>query len=91
MFKVKDDNQEFIKGKCFPIAEFIDAEWIRNLAFLVDLTSHLNELIKPTCLPGQGQLTNCLFERANAFLVKSSLGKTNEPPKSYPFSYFIKL
>ena len=86
MFKVIDANQEFIKGKCFPIAE-----WIRNLAFLVDLTSHLNELIKPTCLRGQGQLTNCLFERGNAFLVKSSLGKANEPPKSYPFSYFIKL
>ena len=44
IFKFKDEIQQFMEGKGNPVAEFNDAEWICDLAFLVDITSHLNEL-----------------------------------------------
>ena len=54
-----------------PIFEFDDAEWIRDLAYLVDITSHLNEL--NSRLQKKGQLINCMFDHVKAFLVKLSL------------------
>ena len=40
IFKLKDEIQQFMEGKGNPIAEFNDAEWICDLAFLADITSH---------------------------------------------------
>ena len=54
-----------------PIFAFDDAEWICDLAFLVDITSHLNEL--NFRLQRKGQLIKCMFDHVKAFLVKLSL------------------
>ena len=65
IFKLKDEIQQFIEGKGNPIAEFNDAEWICDLAFLADITSHLNEL--NSRLQRKGQLINCMFDHVKAF------------------------
>ena len=44
IFELKDEIQQFMEGKGYPVAEFNDAEWICDLAFLVDIISHLNKL-----------------------------------------------
>ena len=46
-----------------PIFEFDDAEWICDLAFLVDITSHLNEL--NSGLQRKEQLINCMKGTTN--------------------------
>ena len=78
-----------MEGKGNPIAEFNDAEWICDLAFLADITSHLNEL--NSRLQRKGQLINCMFDHVKAFQVKLSLGKSDKQQKLYSFSYFVKL
>ena len=60
-----------MEGKGNPIAEFNDAKWICDLAFLADINSHLNEL--NFCLQRKGQLVNCMFDHVKAFQVKLSL------------------
>ena len=66
MFKLKDEIQQFMEEKGYPIAEFNYAEWICDLAFLDEITSLLNGM--NTCLHGQGQLINCMFDRIIVFL-----------------------
>ena len=47
----------------------LDAEnWPTNLAFLVDLTAHLNEI--NMYLQGENQLINTMFQTITAFQVK---------------------
>ena len=58
------------------IVESDDAEWICDLAFHVDITSHLNEL--NSRLKKKGQLINCMFDYHQAFRVKFSLGKPDK-------------
>ena len=50
----------------------LDAEnWPTNLAFLVDLTAHLNEL--KMHLQGENQLINTMFQTITAFQIKLKL------------------
>ena len=87
IFKLKDEIQQFMEGKGNPIAEFNDAEWICDLAFLVDITSHLNEL--NSRLQRKGQLINCMFDHVKAFQVKISLWKNQISNKN--FAHFPTL
>ena len=60
LFQLKVEIQQFMEGKGCHVAEFNDSEWICDLAFLVDITSHLNEL--NSRLQRKGQLINCMFD-----------------------------
>ena len=73
IFELKDEIQQFMEGKGNPMAEFNDAEWICDLAFLVDITSYLNEL--NSCLRRNRQLINCMFDHVKAFQMKLISGK----------------
>ena len=86
IFKLKDEIQQFMEGKGNPIAEFNDAE-ISDLAFLADITSHLNELISR--LQRKGQLINCMFDHVKAFQVKLSLWENQINNKN--FTHFPTL
>ena len=81
IFKLKDEIQQFMEGKGNPIAEFNDAEWISDLAFLADITSHLNEL--NSRLQRKGQLINCMFDHVKAFQVKLSLWENQINNKNF--------
>ena len=60
LFQLKVEIQQFMEGKGYHVAEFNDSEWICDLAFLVVITSHLNEL--NSRLQRKGQLINCMFD-----------------------------
>ena len=48
-----------------------DENWLTDLAFLVDLTAHLNEL--NMCLQGENQLIDSMFQTVTAFQMKLKL------------------
>ena len=58
------------KNKFVP--ELDDENWLTDLAFLVDLTAPLSEL---TCLQGENQLTNTMFQTISALQMKRKCGK----------------
>ena len=87
IFKLMDVIQKFMEGKDNPITEFNYAEWICDLAFLADITSHLNEL--NSRLQRKGQLINCMFDHVKAFQVKLSLWENQINNKS--FTHFPTL
>ena len=43
-YKLREEVANFLKFKEHPIAEMEDENWLCELAFLVDITVHLNEL-----------------------------------------------
>ena len=57
------------EGKEFP--ELSDVQWNCDLAFLVDISSHLNKF--NTKLQGKDQLINALFDHNCAFELKLKL------------------
>ena len=60
------------KGK--PVLEFQSSEWMQNLAFMVDITQHLNNLNK--MLQGRKRLVTQYYDTIRAFKLKLSLWKT---------------
>jgi hypothetical protein len=57
------------KGK--PVIEFEDENWLMDLAFLVDITTHLNEL--NVRLQGKNKLISNMFQIITAFELKLKL------------------
>ena len=81
VFDLKDEIQTFMELKGHPIPEFLDDEWLSDFAFLIDITSHLNEL--NARLQGKGQLISMMFDHVNAFQVKLRLWESQFKVKNY--------
>ena len=81
VFDLKDEIQTFMELKGHPIPEFLDDEWLSDFAFLIDITSHLNEL--NARLQGKGQLISKMFDHVNAFQVKLRLWESQFKVKNY--------
>ena len=60
------------KGK--PVSEFQSSEWMQNLAFMVDVTQHLNNLNK--VLQGRKRLVTQYYDTIRAFKLKLPLWET---------------
>jgi len=73
-FELSPAIVEFLKKKGKPKPMFEDLTWVADLAFLVDLTSHLNVL--NISMQGEGHLITDLAEKISAFQRKLSLWKT---------------
>ncbi|XP_041419118.1 general transcription factor II-I repeat domain-containing protein 2-like [Xenopus laevis] len=73
------------KAKCVP--ELDDENWLTDLAFLVDLTSHLNDLNMR--LQGKNQLINTMFQGITAFQTKLKLWE--DQIKANNFMHFNTL
>ena len=58
-----------MKGKIIP--ELSEDNWVRDLAFLVDLTMHFNDL--NTKLQGHGQFVHHLYSHVKTFQSKLQL------------------
>ena len=58
----------FMVSKNKFVPDLDDENWLTDLAFLVDLTAHLNEL--NMCLQGENQHTNTMFQTVTAFQTK---------------------
>ena len=72
-YDLRDEIATFMdmKGKIIP--ELSDDNWVRDLAFLVDLTMHFNDL--NTKLQGQGQFVHHLYVKT--FQSKLQLWKNS--------------
>ena len=77
----------FLREKDFAHSEISDPEWISNLAFLMDITKHLNTLNLQ--LQGRNQLINVLYGSICAFQIKLCLWETQL--KSRNFTHFPHL
>ena len=74
-----------IKNKFVP--ELDDKNWLTDLAFLVDLTAHLNELNMH--LQGENQLTNPMFQTITTFQMTLELWQAQI--KANDFMHFDTL
>lgn len=74
-YELRSEVKSFMEAKGKGVPELQDEEWLADLAFLVDLTAHLNEL--NTRLQGQKQLINAMFQTITAFEMKLKLWKTH--------------
>nr|WPK86729.1 NLRC3-like protein 86 [Sebastes schlegelii] len=73
-YSLRSEIDQFLKEKDRPLHELSDPLWLADLAFLVDLTGHLNTLNKS--LQGQDQLVPQLYTHIKAFCVKLRLFET---------------
>lgn len=67
-YSLRSEIDQFLKEKHRPLHELSDPLWLADLAFLVDLTGHLNTLNKS--LQGKDQLVPQLYAHMKAFCVK---------------------
>jgi len=70
-YHLREEIKLFMVMKEKPVPELSDANWLLDLAFLVDITTHLNEL--NTKLQGQDQLINNLNDHIKSFQTKLKL------------------
>ncbi|KAK2811156.1 hypothetical protein Q5P01_000277 [Channa striata] len=73
-YSLRSEIDKFLKEKGRPLHELSDPLWLADLAFLVDLTHHLNTLNKN--LQGKEQLVSHLYAHMKAFCVKLHLFET---------------
>ncbi|KZC15100.1 General transcription factor II-I repeat domain-containing protein 2 [Dufourea novaeangliae] len=67
-FKLLDEIIIFLETENYECAELKDGQWIKDLAFSVDITSHLNQLNLK--LQGKNHVVTTLFDNINAFKQK---------------------
>lgn len=70
-FALREEIDSFMKMKNKEVPQLADSTFISNLAFLTDLTSHLNAL--NTNLQGKKQLITQIFDNVKSFQVKLTL------------------
>ena len=81
VFELKDEILNFMQQKGQSIPEFQDNEWLCDFAFLIDITSHLNEL--NTRLQGKDQLISMMFDHIKCFKIKLRLWESQFRVKNY--------
>ncbi|XP_023227897.1 general transcription factor II-I repeat domain-containing protein 2A-like [Centruroides sculpturatus] len=86
-YDLLNEIKSFMTSKAKSVPEFDDANWLADLAFLVDLTGHLNDL--NTRLQGKNQLISAMFQIINAFQVKLKLWQAQL--NANDFSHFNTL
>ncbi|KAM4562536.1 general transcription factor II-I repeat domain-containing protein 2-like [Odontesthes bonariensis] len=72
-YKLRNEIAEFMQAKGKPVEELDDPEWTRDLAFLVDITEHLNVL--NVTMQGRNKLVTEYYDSVRAFQIKLSLWK----------------
>ncbi|KAL2083019.1 hypothetical protein ACEWY4_020792 [Coilia grayii] len=73
-YKLRREIAEFMQGKGKPVGGLDDPEWVRDLAFLVDITGHLNVL--NVAMQGRNKLVTEYYDSVRAFQSKLALWKT---------------
>lgn len=73
-FELREEIGQFMEQKGKPVKELKCSEWVRDLAFMVDITQHLNNLNKT--LQGRKHVVTQYYDCITAFKLKLSLWKT---------------
>uniref|UniRef100_A0A8C4X0U4 General transcription factor II-I repeat domain-containing protein 2-like n=1 Tax=Eptatretus burgeri TaxID=7764 RepID=A0A8C4X0U4_EPTBU len=77
----------FMEAKQHPVTELEDPDWLRDLAFLVDITTHLN--ILNCSLQRHDMLVHQLYSTVCAFIIKLRLWKCQLSENN--FTHFKEL
>lgn len=73
-FELREEIEQFMETKGREVEEFKSPEWVRDLAFMVDITQHLNSLNK--MMQGRRKVVTQFYEGVCAFNLKLSLWVT---------------
>uniref|UniRef100_A0A8C7ELN2 SPIN-DOC-like zinc-finger domain-containing protein n=1 Tax=Neovison vison TaxID=452646 RepID=A0A8C7ELN2_NEOVI len=74
-FESLEEIAAFMASRGKPLPQLSSPDWIRDLAFLVDLTMHLNTL--NIALQGHSQVVTQMYDLLRAFLAKLCLWETH--------------
>jgi hypothetical protein len=81
VYALREDIATFLESKNLNATEFRDLKWLSRLAFLVDLTSHLNHLNLQ--LQGKDQLIHDMWRHITAFEIKLRLWECQLEKSNY--------
>lgn len=73
-FELRGEIGQFMEKKGCPVKELKCKEWVQDLAFMVDITQHLNTL--NTKLQGRNRVVTQYYDSISAFKMKLSLWET---------------
>lgn len=73
-FDLREEIRQFMEKKGKPVSELQSQEWLQDLAFLVDITEHLNSLNK--MLQGRKKVVTQFSDKIHAFKLKLTLWET---------------
>ncbi|XP_075420946.1 general transcription factor II-I repeat domain-containing protein 2B-like isoform X2 [Tenrec ecaudatus] len=74
-FESLEEVDSFMASRGHPVPQLRSADWIKDLAFLVDMTMHLNTLT--ISLQGHSQIVTQMYDVIRAFLAKLGLWETH--------------
>nr|XP_040133734.1 general transcription factor II-I repeat domain-containing protein 2B isoform X2 [Ictidomys tridecemlineatus] len=74
-FESLEEIDSFMSSRGKPVPQLSSKDWIRDLAFLVDVTMHLNTL--NVSLQGHSQVVTQMYDLLRAFLAKLCLWETH--------------
>ncbi|XP_058536823.1 general transcription factor II-I repeat domain-containing protein 2B isoform X2 [Ochotona princeps] len=74
-FESLEDIDCFMSSRGKPLPQLSSGDWIRDLAFLVDMTAHLNTL--NVALQGHSQVVTQMYDLLRAFVAKLCLWETH--------------
>nr|XP_048289733.1 general transcription factor II-I repeat domain-containing protein 2 isoform X3 [Myodes glareolus] len=74
-FESLEEIDLFMSSRGKPVPQLSSQDWILDLAFLVDMTTHLNTL--DASLQGHSQMVTQMFDFIRAFLTKLCLWETH--------------
>ncbi|XP_019277258.2 general transcription factor II-I repeat domain-containing protein 2B isoform X2 [Panthera pardus] len=74
-FESLEEIDHFMSSRGKPLPQLSSQDWIRDLAFLVDMTTHLNTL--NMSLQGHSQVVTQMYDLIRAFLAKLCLWETH--------------
>ena len=83
VYELRNEIATFLENKNINATEFRNPEWVSNLAFLVDLTSHLNKLNSQ--LQGKNQLIHEMWKYILAFETKLRLWECQLDKENYVY------
>lgn len=87
VFDLRKEIVEFMESKGKSVKFFDNAEWVTDLAFLTDITTHLNDL--NLSLQGKGKLVHSMFNQISTFENKLVLWE--KQMKILNFAHFPTL
>ncbi|XP_066980426.1 general transcription factor II-I repeat domain-containing protein 2-like [Macrobrachium rosenbergii] len=73
-FELREEIGQFMEKMGNPVKELKCLEWVQGLAFMVDITQHLNNLNK--MLQGRKKVVTQYYENIRSFKLKLSLWET---------------
>ncbi|XP_023570076.1 general transcription factor II-I repeat domain-containing protein 2B [Octodon degus] len=74
-FESLEEIDNFLSSRGKPVPQLSSRDWIRDLAFLVDVTTHLNTL--NVSLQGHSQMVTQMYDLIRAFVAKLCLWETH--------------